>query len=106
MQLVNLLVPFILLILPAAAQFQFFEQMFNGQQQQQQQPQNAGSDSAWYQQQYEGGKPLNKPETVQLLIQLLITFFRSSLRQVLMPTHPLLCPLPASLSLCIPSSGR
>ncbi|KAK3117451.1 Long chronological lifespan protein 2 [Teratosphaeriaceae sp. CCFEE 6253] len=43
----------LLLILPVNAQFQFFEHMFGGQQQQQQ-PQNAGSDSAWYQQQYEG----------------------------------------------------
>ncbi|GAB7330657.1 hypothetical protein MBLNU13_g02224t1 [Cladosporium sp. NU13] len=41
-------------ILPVSAQFQFFEQMFNqGGHQQQQQPQNAGSDSAWYQQRYE-----------------------------------------------------
>ncbi len=39
------------------AQFQFFEQMFNGgQQQQQQQPQNVASDSAWYQQTYESGR--------------------------------------------------
>jgi hypothetical protein len=44
-------------ILPVSAQFQFFEQMFNqGGHQQQQQPQNAGSDSAWYQQRYEDGK--------------------------------------------------
>ncbi|THY24205.1 hypothetical protein D6D01_05572 [Aureobasidium pullulans] len=44
----------LLFILPALAQFQFFDQMFN-QQQQQQQPQNAGSDSAWYRQQYDTG---------------------------------------------------
>ncbi|KEQ86668.1 hypothetical protein M438DRAFT_269796 [Aureobasidium pullulans EXF-150] len=42
----------LLFILPALAQFQFFDQMFN-QQQQQQQPQNAGSDSLWYRQQYD-----------------------------------------------------
>ncbi|KAK8209140.1 Long chronological lifespan protein 2 [Zalaria obscura] len=41
------------LVLPASAQFQFFEHMFNGGQQQQQQPQNTGSDSAWYKQNYE-----------------------------------------------------
>ena len=41
----------------ALAQFQFFEQMFqgHGHQQQQQQKQNVGSDSVWYQQQYEAG---------------------------------------------------
>ncbi|TIA34168.1 hypothetical protein D6C78_07046 [Aureobasidium pullulans] len=44
----------LLFILPALAQFQFFDQMFN-QQQQQQQPQNAGSDSLWYRQQYDAG---------------------------------------------------
>jgi len=39
------------------AQFQFFEQMFQGQQQpqQHQEPQNVASDSTWYQQTYESG---------------------------------------------------
>ena len=43
------------------AQFQFFEQMFQGggqqqqQQQRQQQPQNVASDSEWYQRTYESG---------------------------------------------------
>ena len=43
---------------PAHAQFQFFEQMFQGggQQQQHQQPQNVASDSQWYQQTYESGR--------------------------------------------------
>ncbi|KAG9245433.1 hypothetical protein BJ878DRAFT_18391 [Calycina marina] len=43
-----------LLLAGANAQFQFFEQMFNGGQQQQrhQQPQNVPSDSNWYQEQY------------------------------------------------------
>lgn len=46
----------LLLLLPmVSAQFQFFEQMFQGNQQQQPQSQNMGSDSAWYQAQYEGG---------------------------------------------------
>ncbi|KAI4797022.1 hypothetical protein E4T44_10892 [Aureobasidium sp. EXF-8845] len=44
---------FLLFALPAFAQFQFFEQMFNQGGQQQQQAQNAPSDSAWYKQQYE-----------------------------------------------------
>ena len=42
-----------------SAQFQFFEQMFQGggqqQQHQQQQPQNVASDSEWYQRTYESG---------------------------------------------------
>jgi hypothetical protein len=48
----------LLLLLGANAQFQFFEQMFQGQQQQQQQqqaPQNVPSDSSWYQQNYDNG---------------------------------------------------
>ncbi|KAK3623299.1 Long chronological lifespan protein 2 [Elasticomyces elasticus] len=52
MDLIHYLTAFLLLVLPASAQF-FFEHMFGGQQQQQAQPQNAGSDSAWFQQQYE-----------------------------------------------------
>ena len=46
----------LLLVARANAQFQFFEQMFQGQQQQQQQaPQNVPSDSSWYQQNYDNG---------------------------------------------------
>jgi hypothetical protein len=57
MQLLNFLSAMLLLVLPATAQFQFFEQMFGGNQHHQQaQPQNMGSDSAWYQQQYEAGE--------------------------------------------------
>ena len=48
------LLSFVWLIVPALAQFQFFEQMFNPGQEQHQ-PQNAGSDSGWYQQNYEAG---------------------------------------------------
>ncbi len=44
------------MVLPVAAQFQFFEQMFNGGGRQQQQPQEAPSDSSWYRQHYEAGK--------------------------------------------------
>ena len=52
----SLISALLVFILPVYAQFQFFEQMFNqGGHQQQQQPQNAGSDSAWYQQRYEDG---------------------------------------------------
>ena len=43
-----------------SAQFQFFEQMFQGQPQQQQQPQNVASDSNWYQQNYAAGKLLRR----------------------------------------------
>ncbi|KAG9235182.1 hypothetical protein BJ875DRAFT_374819 [Amylocarpus encephaloides] len=52
--LLHLLSAFLLLT-GANAQFQFFEQMFNGgqQQQQRQEPQNVPSDSSWYQQNYE-----------------------------------------------------
>jgi hypothetical protein len=50
---------FLLFALPAFAQFQFFEQMFNQGGQQQQQAQNAPSDSAWYKQQYEAGMSIN-----------------------------------------------
>ncbi|KAF7874706.1 uncharacterized protein EAF02_008683 [Botrytis sinoallii] len=45
---------FLFLIIGVSAQFQFFEQMFNGQQQQQQrQPQDVPSDSQWYQDNYD-----------------------------------------------------
>ena len=57
---ITALLPFLgLLIGVAQAQFQFFEQMFQGQQQQQpQQPQNVPSDSSWYQQNYQSGRAL------------------------------------------------
>jgi hypothetical protein len=47
----------LLLVAGANAQFQFFEQMFQGQQQerQQQAPENVPSDSSWYQQHYDNG---------------------------------------------------
>ena len=59
MNLFALVAPLLLLILPAAAQFQFFDHVFNqggGRQQQQQGPQQAGSDSVWYQERYEAGE--------------------------------------------------
>lgn len=59
----EILLGFLLFALPAAAQFQFFEHMFGGQQHHQQQPQNAGSDSAWYQQQYEAGASSSEPHS-------------------------------------------
>ena len=48
---------FLLSISVVNAQFQFFEQMFQGgqQQQQRQEPQNVPSDSSWYQQNYDNG---------------------------------------------------
>jgi hypothetical protein len=50
----------LLLFSLASAQFQFFEQMFQGQgghqqQHHRQEPQNVPSDSKWYQQNYENG---------------------------------------------------
>lgn len=51
MKLLVTLMSFTLFAIPAFAQFQFFEHMFNGHQEQA--PQNAGSDSAWYKQNYE-----------------------------------------------------
>ncbi|MAD84370.1 MAG: hypothetical protein CL912_15505 [Deltaproteobacteria bacterium] len=60
--LLSLLSATLLFLSVANAQFQFFEQMFNGQGQQQQQrhqePQNVPSDSNWYQQNFENGMPL------------------------------------------------
>jgi hypothetical protein len=43
------------LTLGASAQFQFFEQMFNGGHGQQQQQRDVGSDSTWYRENYEAG---------------------------------------------------
>jgi hypothetical protein len=55
--LFSILYAALLLISVANAQFQFFEQMFNGQPQQHQRqaPQNVPSDSRWYQENYENG---------------------------------------------------
>lgn len=94
----TLLSALLLFILPASAQFQFFEQMFNqGGRQQQQQPQNAGSDSAWYQQRYEDGVPRSQPFSSMRWFKSLTTLDRSTLRQIPLPTHAQLRPLPAPL---------
>jgi hypothetical protein len=54
--LLKLPLGFLLLTVGANAQFQFFEQMFQGQQHHQPQaPQNVPSDSSWYQQNYDNG---------------------------------------------------
>jgi hypothetical protein len=45
-----------LLLVGVNAQFQFFEQMFQGGQQQRQEPQNVPSDSNWYQENYNNGQ--------------------------------------------------
>ncbi|KAE9364215.1 hypothetical protein N431DRAFT_388187 [Stipitochalara longipes BDJ] len=56
----TLLSAFLLLFSVASAQFQFFEQMFQGgQQQQRQEPQNVPSDSSWYQQNYDSARCTN-----------------------------------------------
>jgi hypothetical protein len=57
--ILTLTISLFLLVLPTSAQFQFFEHVFGGGGHQQQQPQNMGSDSAWYQQQYEAGPSLH-----------------------------------------------
>jgi hypothetical protein len=65
----TLLSALLLLFTLANAQFQFFEQMFQGgqQQQQRQEPQNMPSDSSWYQQNYENGTfPPNPPFPLRL----------------------------------------
>jgi hypothetical protein len=68
MLLQSLISALLVFIIPVSAQFQFFDQMFNRQQPQQ--PQNAGSDSAWYQQRYEDGESYLM--TIKLVLQSLI----------------------------------
>lgn len=58
----------LLLISPAMAQFFNFGNMF-GQQQQQQEPQNMGSDSQWYQQNYDGGMLLSERQLLAIISQ-------------------------------------
>jgi hypothetical protein len=55
---IGIIVAMLAMAMGSNAQFQFFEQMFQGQQQQHQQPQNGPSDSNWYRQQYENGLTL------------------------------------------------
>lgn len=75
MHLPALLTALFLFLLPVSAQFQFFEQMFNqGGQQQQAQPQNMGSDSVWYQQQYEAGKSFSLPPHNCVFLPLMLCF--------------------------------
>lgn len=61
----TLLAPILLLILPSltTAQFQFFNNFFEGQQQQTQEKQNVASDSGWYQQVVENGTKDIQPPT-------------------------------------------
>jgi len=49
---VHLFIAVAILLVGVNAQFQFFEQMFQGGQQQRQEPQNVPSDSNWYQEHY------------------------------------------------------
>jgi hypothetical protein len=55
--ILRLLAGILLLVVGVNAQFQFFEQMFQGgqQNQQQQAPKDVPSDSSWYQQNYDNG---------------------------------------------------
>jgi hypothetical protein len=56
--IVKLLLGALLFVVGANAQFQFFEQMFQGgqQQHQHQAPKDVPSDSSWYQQNYDNGR--------------------------------------------------
>ncbi|MCJ1409441.1 Long chronological lifespan protein 2 [Ptychographa xylographoides] len=95
--LLSLLAILTILLPFTSAQFQFFEQMFQGhpqqQQQQQQQsqqaPQNVASDSKWYQQNYEAGTPalFSSPPTFALhLVPMPLEFF--SPPPLTIPHHP------------------
>jgi hypothetical protein len=65
--LIVALLGLLLLVTTAHAQFQFFEQMFGGggQQQQEQEERNVPSDSAWYQNTWNNGKPALPSEAQQ-----------------------------------------
>ena len=92
----SLLLPF------AAAQFQFFEQMFQGHpQQQHQEPQNVASDSNWYRANYENGRSL--PFSVHAFDQ--ANGLYSTLHKLSLPGDPCLRTFPASLPLPF-SRGR
>jgi len=57
MKLITSILSLVLFATSAMAQFGFFEDMFGGHGgHHQQQPQNAGSDSAWYKQNYENSE--------------------------------------------------
>lgn len=88
--LTQTLLLFVGLFFTTSAQFQFFEQMFNGggQQQQQQQPQNVPSDSNWYRQNYEAGM-----YTLQMGYSYLLTYEKPTAQ-----TTSALIPSPASIS--------
>lgn len=57
----------LLLVTPVLAQFNFFGNMFGGQQHQE--PQNMGSDSEWYQQNYDGGESTKIESACQNLVR-------------------------------------
>lgn len=78
---------FFLLLGLVSAQFQFFEQFFQGGQQQQgaQQKQNVPSDSNWYRQNWEAGE---FPSSISLKFTL--QPFRGF--QVIFPPFPRFCP--------------
>ncbi|KAK2748976.1 Long chronological lifespan protein 2 [Myotisia sp. PD_48] len=56
----SVLLGLLLFICTAHAQFQFFDNMFNGGQQEEAQQRNVPSDSAWYQRTYNGACALEK----------------------------------------------
>jgi len=117
----------VLVILPslATAQFQFFNNLFEGQQQQPQEKQNVGSDSGWYQQVVENGmygvlasasQPAEAsmtatlisypPATLLLVYRIADTYsLGSTLHALPLSQHLSLRPFPAPLSLRISRSG-
>ncbi|KAI7027262.1 hypothetical protein KC355_g404 [Hortaea werneckii] len=89
MHLLSILAPLLFLILPATAQFQFFEHMFGGGSGgPQQPPQNAASDSSWYQAQYENGRPTYNRVTATRALSL--TEYKARCDKYLCP-HTLSC---------------
>ena len=104
-----------LFTLSATAQFQFFEQMFQGQQQhhQPQQAQNVASDSNWYQQNYEAGELSNDTPSdgnvwrrFFTTIADSVSFLSSSLYKLPLPGNPRLRALSTSLSMPVSNRGR
>jgi hypothetical protein len=88
------------LMLGVSAQFQFFEQMFNGGQGQQQQQRNVGSDSTWFRENYEAGGLRTPPS-----FALADTMDRSALLKLPLPRDAVLRPLPPPLPVRVPGPG-
>lgn len=115
----------LLVFITPSMQFGFFDNMFGGGNpfQQQAQPQNMGSDSVWYQNQYENGTSIlylpnqlspfprgldRRPQYASSMNNLLTRFISgySALRQIPLPAHVVLRSFPAPLPVRIPGRGR